>query len=292
MFRESFERVLKKYKNTRNENFTGHDIINILKSEVNGEFRRIKYTMDGWRFKLNYNIDEWKSKSTPKDSFSEKIECPNVVLTFDDNHVDVYNNAYPLMKEYGIPGTMYTVTNWINEQGRLSIEQMEEMHQNGWTMANHTDKHLKLEGKTINEQENMINNAKVWLEENGFSEGANHVAYPCDLRDNNTLIAMKNLNMKTGRSCLISPTRPNTDSYLLPVCYVYNYTPISYMLNFADYCRGKTAIYLFHNIVDDPVTIWDNSTAKLREFIQKMQSKNPKYYTIDEWHDLFMDNAL
>ncbi len=292
MFTELFDRFLKEYKTEGNEHINARKIANILKNEINSELRPIKYNIDAWRFKIKYDMYTWKFKLTSKNAVSKKIERPKIVLTFDDNHADVYNNAYSLMKKYGIPGTMYTVTNWVDNQGRLSVEQMEEMHQNGWTMANHTNTHTGLGRKTIDKQMEMMYNAKVWLEENGFEEGSDHVAYPCDFRDDNTLVAMENLDMKTGRSCLISPAQPDHDLYLLPVCYVFNDTPINYMLNFADYCRGKTAIYLFHNIVDNPATIWDNSTAKFTEFIQKMQIKNPEYYTIDKWYDLFVDKPL
>ena len=36
----------------------------------------------------------------------------SAVLTFDDGYEDVYKNAYPILKEYNIPFTMFIITDY------------------------------------------------------------------------------------------------------------------------------------------------------------------------------------
>lgn len=92
-----------------------------------------------------------------------------IVLTFDDGRNDNYNYAYPIMKKYGIQGTVYCTTGFIDktwtkkedwysaEQG-LTINQMCELKENGWEIAIHGDKHIT----EINDTAIAIDKMKKW----------------------------------------------------------------------------------------------------------------------------------
>jgi len=88
-----------------------------------------------------------------------------VVLTFDDGFADVYDNAWPLLRERGLPFTVYLATAYVGgsmrwegstakEQGApgLSWDQLREMVDSGLcTVGNHTHTHVRPERLTAAE---------------------------------------------------------------------------------------------------------------------------------------------
>lgn len=50
-----------------------------------------------------------------------------VLLTFDDIPESVYNNAYPILKRYNIPFTIFVALNYIGEKGFISLEQLKTL---------------------------------------------------------------------------------------------------------------------------------------------------------------------
>lgn len=46
---------------------------------------------------------------------NKKIPHRSVVVTFDDGYADNYNEAYPILKEYNIPATIFLATRYINQ---------------------------------------------------------------------------------------------------------------------------------------------------------------------------------
>lgn len=87
---------------------------------------------------------------------------PSIVLTFDDGFDDVYENAWPLLRERTLPFTIYVATNYMGSTmqwegatatgpaGRgLSWEHLEEMVASGLcTLGNHTHSHVRPEHLT------------------------------------------------------------------------------------------------------------------------------------------------
>lgn len=81
---------------------------------------------------------------------------PSVVLTFDDGFADVYDNAWPLLRERRLPFTIYLASAFMGEtmrwegstakgqQGRgLTWDQLAEMIESGLcTVGNHTHDHV------------------------------------------------------------------------------------------------------------------------------------------------------
>lgn len=90
---------------------------------------------------------------------------PSVVLTFDDGFEDVYHHAWPVLRRYGLPFTVYLATDYMGTTMRwegatatgpagqgLTWPQLEEMLASGLcTIGNHTHSHVRPEHLTESE---------------------------------------------------------------------------------------------------------------------------------------------
>lgn len=91
-----------------------------------------------------------------------------VSITFDDGRADNYDVAFPIMKQYGLVGTIYCTTGYIDGSWKstswksagkpVSIEQMHELQEAGWELALHGDKHIT----DVDDFCNAIAKMKTW----------------------------------------------------------------------------------------------------------------------------------
>jgi peptidoglycan/xylan/chitin deacetylase (PgdA/CDA1 family) len=84
-----------------------------------------------------------------------QLPAKTAVITFDDGYRSVYEAAFPLLKSFGWPFTVFVTTGQVSSNQKslyASWEQLREMGAAGATLANHTVTHpymvQKLEGET------------------------------------------------------------------------------------------------------------------------------------------------
>jgi peptidoglycan/xylan/chitin deacetylase (PgdA/CDA1 family) len=66
----------------------------------------------------------------------------SAVITIDDGYVSAYNTAWPILKEFGYPFTMYVYTNYISKGGKsIKWDQLKEMSAAGVDIACHSRSH-------------------------------------------------------------------------------------------------------------------------------------------------------
>jgi peptidoglycan/xylan/chitin deacetylase (PgdA/CDA1 family) len=66
----------------------------------------------------------------------------SVVITIDDGYVSGYRDAWPILKEFGYPFTMYVYTNFIGHGGKsISWDQLREMSAAGVDIGCHSRSH-------------------------------------------------------------------------------------------------------------------------------------------------------
>ena len=118
----------------------------------------------------SYNGKElgWISKSA--------LVTPTII-TFDDGLESVYTVAFPMMKARGIPGTVFVVTDKIGTSGHMTWEQLKEMQNAGWTIANHTSNHISLVKSSLSDAIRAVEEGAKALSSRGFS-GAYYLAAP------------------------------------------------------------------------------------------------------------------
>jgi peptidoglycan/xylan/chitin deacetylase (PgdA/CDA1 family) len=70
-----------------------------------------------------------------------------VAITLDDGLSDNYKYAYPVLKQYNIPGTIFVITDLIGKPGYLTAEEIREMDRSGLVdIESHTKSHRWLTG--------------------------------------------------------------------------------------------------------------------------------------------------
>ncbi len=68
-----------------------------------------------------------------------------VVITFDDGHESIYNNAFPIMQKYSFPGVFYIVANRIHDVPEfVNVAELKEMIAAGWEVGSHGYTHSDL----------------------------------------------------------------------------------------------------------------------------------------------------
>ena len=77
---------------------------------------------------------------------SEKeIPAKSCIITIDDGWVSGYTNAWPLLKKFGYPFTLFIYVNYVGSGGKsLSWEQLAEMRDAGVDIQSHTYSHSNL----------------------------------------------------------------------------------------------------------------------------------------------------
>ncbi len=115
----------------------------------------------------------------------KNIPDESAVITLDDGWVGEHQFAYPIMKEFGYPFTIYLYKKYVGVGGRsMTVEQIKEMLNNGGELGSHTISHQPLtnkKGKTDEQYHAWLHEeiveSKKWLEQT-FGVPCQTLAYP------------------------------------------------------------------------------------------------------------------
>jgi peptidoglycan/xylan/chitin deacetylase (PgdA/CDA1 family) len=118
--------------------------------------------------------------------YKAQIPEKSVVITIDDGWRSTYDIAYPLLKRYGYPATLFVYTNLITGSSTtLSWDQIREMYANGIDMQCHTKTHRSLSWKEGQESfEHYFESIQMELTESArilkreLNKDVKYLAYP------------------------------------------------------------------------------------------------------------------
>jgi len=107
----------------------------------------------------------------------------SIVITFDDGYSDNYRYAYPLLKKYNFPATIFLVSDFINSDSSkyLSPSEIHEMKSNNISFGSHTISHRILTRLRNEEIIREIRDSKDILESQ-LGQRINSFAYPVGTR--------------------------------------------------------------------------------------------------------------
>lgn len=101
-------------------------------------------------------------------TLTEVVEKPSerhIAVTFDDGLKDVYETAYPFLKERNIPFTVFIVTDFLDTEGYITTENLKELAADGLvTIGSHGVTHKNLNSLSAEEQKAELTESKRIIE--------------------------------------------------------------------------------------------------------------------------------
>jgi len=108
-----------------------------------------------------------------------KPKYKSVVITFDDAYGNNYSDAYPILKKYKIPATIFVVVDWVGKEKMMDWQMIKEVQQSGLIeIGSHTLSHATL--PELN-KENIVLEIKESksILESKLSTNIRFISYPC-----------------------------------------------------------------------------------------------------------------
>jgi len=130
-------------------------------------------------------------------AYREPLPRKSVMITIDDGYRSVYTVAYPILKKYGYPATLFVYTSYVGVSKKaITWNQLRELKQNGFTIGSHTIMHSDLSKQGDNEDKEAyltrlrreISNSKQIIDKK-LDQNTFILAYPFG-RANRTTMAM------------------------------------------------------------------------------------------------------
>lgn len=175
-----------------------HEITN----ESANDFNNFSVTVDSFVKQMQYI-----SENCNVISLEEYVKClktnkkkngKSVVVTFDDGYLSNYLYAFPSLKAFGIPATIFITTGNIDTKNHLSWEQVNEMVESGSVdFGSHCKTHGRLTDFTHEEQYNELKQSKEIIE-HYTNKMCKYIAYPYGSANNEVIEIAKSVGYEAG----------------------------------------------------------------------------------------------
>ncbi|WP_371371994.1 polysaccharide deacetylase family protein [Sporomusa aerivorans] len=113
-----------------------------------------------------------------------------VIISFDDGYADNYLTALPIMKKYGLRGTVFVIAGQVGQSGYLTWEQIRAMQVSGTEIGSHTFSHVALSELAQPQMLDELMRSKQTLETN-LGRPVEFLAYPFGQYNPDTITAAK-----------------------------------------------------------------------------------------------------
>ncbi len=140
-----------------------------------------------------------------------------VVLTFDDGYRDNYENAFPLLRTYGVTATFFIVMEFINRERPeyLTWEMVKEMAAGGMSIEAHGVDHTTLRGRSAVDLEFQALRSYETLQ-NALGVRAHLISYPAGEFDEQTIAIFQKAGYWAGFTTVQGATHRSDDLFRLP----------------------------------------------------------------------------
>ncbi len=138
-----------------------------------------------------------------------------VAITFDDGDYSNYKYAWPVLKEYRLPATIFVITDKIGQEGWLGWKELKEMSNSGLiTIASHTRAHTWLPDKSNAVIKEALVDSKKILED-GLGKKVDYLCYPLGAFSERVKKAVKAAGYKAAFTTSPGPPEPDDDIYAI-----------------------------------------------------------------------------
>lgn len=164
------------YEYAFRKNDNGENMIYMFHSIYEGETNPKEFKTNKESFELFLRKELEKRKVTSLNQIVEGKSKKSFAITFDDVFENVYTNAYPILKRYQVPFTLFVSTGLLDQPGYLTSGQLMELSRDRLcTVGAHTVHHVRLRTNQQSYQE--IADSKKELE-NVIGKKIEFFAYP------------------------------------------------------------------------------------------------------------------
>ena len=182
-------------KNLQIPVFVYHDIV---EDESQIEYDYMQTTTDTFKSQIEGLIKEGYHYICYNDLVqykegNKKLYKKSCVLTFDDGYKDVYENAYPIIKDLNIPLTMFVITDYMGTDDYMTWEEAKDIQQSGLGLiSSHSLQHNDFSKLSVEETVQNVNDSYKAIEENLGSQILKVFTYPCGIYNEEQLSALEN----------------------------------------------------------------------------------------------------
>jgi peptidoglycan/xylan/chitin deacetylase (PgdA/CDA1 family) len=164
--------------------------------------------------------------------FQEALPPRAIAITLDDGHQDNYENAFPILQQHGVAGTIFLTAGmigksniWMQSRGfprrpMLTWGQVREMSDAGVCFGAHTMTHPRLPDLCEEEARREIVESKKVIEDH-LGQPVNYFAYPYGLVTDQTRVLVANAGYRIACSTRSGFNTKHTDPYILHRIEVY-----------------------------------------------------------------------
>lgn len=145
-----------------------------------------------------------------------------VVLTFDDGYRNNFTNAFPVLKKYDFPATIFVATGRVGTtNAKYGLEYVREdeikaMHASGFIdIEPHTVSHPKLAHLSVARAREEVSDSKVFIEQL-VGKKARSFAYPYGNYDNTTVDVVRECGLEAAVTVHEGTINPNSEIFELP----------------------------------------------------------------------------
>lgn len=119
-----------------------------------------------------------------------------IILTFDDGYLDNYENAYPLLEEFGFTATFFVITDFVdqNNPNHMSWDMLRELFAAGHSIENHTLNHPDLAQLTRDGMYGQIARSQQVIAEQ-IGHTPRYLCYPAGRYNETTIEVLEELDL-------------------------------------------------------------------------------------------------
>ena len=220
------------------------------------------------------------------DIYLNQISRPAITFSWDDGNYTDYSVGYKVLKEFGYKGTSFLISSLINTDDRLSLEQIYEMMDYGWTFGCHGTGNDAWTSLTLAEAEASIRDSKKFLIDNNIiTDGLNCTAYPLGRFNDDIISLLHKYNVTCARGTELRLNHSPVNSIMkLKLGLELKPTLAENIAIFeSKISKGGLVNIFYHDFIENNPSFCNEQT--FREFVQYIDTNYRRYVTtIPQWH--------